>query len=68
MPGDPPDYFVPETGVVLSHPLIVRDVDRSREFYHRVLGAVVCYLIEVGKGTGILEQMGRRSRGVAGVG
>ena len=41
MPGDPPDYFAPETGVVLSHLLIVRDVERSREFYQRVLGATV---------------------------
>lgn len=41
MPTQPPDYFAPETGVVLSHLLIVRDVDRSREFYGRVLGATV---------------------------
>ncbi|GAB2960259.1 VOC family protein [Micromonospora polyrhachis] len=34
-----PDYFVPEEGAVLTHLLIVRDVDRSREFYQRVLGA-----------------------------
>ncbi|MDG4797576.1 VOC family protein [Micromonospora sp. WMMD1082] len=36
-----PDYFQPEGGVVLTHLLIVRDVDRSREFYRRVLGATV---------------------------
>ncbi|MEV6376245.1 VOC family protein [Micromonospora musae] len=36
-----PDYFRPENGVVLTHLLIVRDVDRSREFYRRVLGATV---------------------------
>jgi lactoylglutathione lyase len=41
MPADPPDYFAPETGVVLSHLFIVRDVERSREFYQRVLGATV---------------------------
>lgn len=41
MPADPPDYFAPETGVVLTHLLIVRDVDRSRDFYQRVLGASV---------------------------
>lgn len=35
----PPDYFLPETGAVLTTLLIVRDVDRSREFYERVLGA-----------------------------
>lgn len=38
---EPPDYFAPETGAVLTHLLIVRDVDRSREYYHRVLGATV---------------------------
>jgi lactoylglutathione lyase len=37
----PPDYFLPETGAVLTHLLIVRDVDRSRDFYQRVLGATV---------------------------
>ncbi|MEV1328049.1 VOC family protein [Micromonospora costi] len=36
-----PDYFRPENGMVLTHLLIVRDVDRSREFYRRVLGATV---------------------------
>ena len=36
-----PDYFRPESGVVLTHLLIVRDVDRSREFYRQVLGATV---------------------------
>ena len=41
MAAGPPDYFEPETGVVLTHLLIVRDVDRSREFYERVLGATV---------------------------
>ena len=35
------DYFTPETGAVLTHLLIVRDVDRSREFYRKVLGAEV---------------------------
>lgn len=34
-----PDYFEPEDGAVLTSLLIVRDVDRSREFYERVLGA-----------------------------
>ncbi|RKR87559.1 catechol 2,3-dioxygenase-like lactoylglutathione lyase family enzyme [Micromonospora pisi] len=34
-----PDYFEPEGGAVLTTLLIVRDVDRSREFYERVLGA-----------------------------
>jgi lactoylglutathione lyase len=41
MRAEPPDYFVPETGAVLTHLLIVRDVDRSREFYERFLGATV---------------------------
>lgn len=41
MNADPPDYFWPETGTVLTQLLIVRDVDRSREFYRRVLGAEV---------------------------
>ncbi|GAA5200150.1 VOC family protein [Rugosimonospora acidiphila] len=36
-----PDYLRPASGAVLSHLLIVRDVDRSREFYQRVLGATV---------------------------
>ncbi|HEY2672622.1 MAG TPA: VOC family protein [Rugosimonospora sp.] len=35
-----PDYLRPASGAVLTHLLIVRDVDRSREFYERVLGAV----------------------------
>ncbi|MEO3748154.1 VOC family protein [Plantactinospora sp. B5E13] len=34
-----PDYFRPEGGFVLTTLLIVRDVDRSREYYERVLGA-----------------------------
>jgi lactoylglutathione lyase len=33
------DYLAPPSGAVLTHLLIVRDVDRSREFYRRVLGA-----------------------------
>lgn len=41
MASEAPDYFEPETGAVLTHLLIVRDVDRSREYYQRVLGAVV---------------------------
>ena len=41
MAAEPPDYFEPETGVVLTHLLIVCDVDRSREFYERVLGTTV---------------------------
>ena len=41
MRAEPPDYFEPETGAVLTTLLIVRDVDRSREFYERVLGATV---------------------------
>lgn len=41
MAADPPDYFAPATGLVLSHLLIVRDVERSREFYERVLGTTV---------------------------
>jgi catechol 2,3-dioxygenase-like lactoylglutathione lyase family enzyme len=36
-----PDYLTPEHGAVLTHLLIVRDVDRSREFYRRVLDAEV---------------------------
>ena len=39
MTGGTPDYFQPEGGAVLTSLLIVRDVDRSREFYERVLGA-----------------------------
>ncbi|MGW0432983.1 VOC family protein [Micromonospora sp. NPDC003197] len=39
MRSEAPDYFVPQEGAVLTHLLIVRDVDRSREFYQRVLGA-----------------------------
>jgi catechol 2,3-dioxygenase-like lactoylglutathione lyase family enzyme len=35
-----PDYLRPASGAVLTHLLIVRDVDRSREFYERVLGAI----------------------------
>ncbi|MEH0820749.1 MULTISPECIES: VOC family protein [unclassified Micromonospora] len=41
MAGEAPDYFQPEGGVVLTHLLIVRDVDRSRDFYQRVLEATV---------------------------
>ncbi|WBB67982.1 VOC family protein [Micromonospora sp. WMMD812] len=41
MASEAPDYFRPEHGMVLTHLLIVRDVDRSREFYRRVLGATV---------------------------
>jgi predicted enzyme related to lactoylglutathione lyase len=41
MDAEPPDYFEPETEAVLTHLLIVRDVDRSREFYERVLEASV---------------------------
>ena len=41
MTQEAPDYFRPEGGMVLTHLLIVRDVDRSREFYRRVLGATV---------------------------
>jgi lactoylglutathione lyase len=36
-----PDYFQPASGAVLTQLLIVRDVERSREFYQRVLGATV---------------------------
>ncbi|MER7419725.1 VOC family protein [Micromonospora peucetia] len=41
MASEAPDYFQPESGIVLTHLLIVRDVDRSREFYRTVLGATV---------------------------
>jgi predicted enzyme related to lactoylglutathione lyase len=41
MHAEPPDYFIPETGAVLTTLLIVRDVDRSREFYERVLDATL---------------------------
>ncbi|MEV5764311.1 VOC family protein [Micromonospora sp. NPDC052213] len=41
MTDEAPDYFQPERGLVLTHLLIVRDVDRSREFYRNVLGATV---------------------------
>lgn len=41
MPDEAPDYFEPAGGAVLTHLLIVRDVDRSREFYRRVLDATV---------------------------
>ncbi|GAA2220408.1 VOC family protein [Micromonospora olivasterospora] len=41
MTHEAPDYFRPEGGFVLTHLLIVRDVDRSREFYRTVLGAAV---------------------------
>ncbi|MGK5740722.1 VOC family protein [Micromonospora sp. URMC 103] len=34
-----PDYFEPEDGMFLATLLIVRDVDRSREYYERVFGA-----------------------------
>ena len=39
MADEAPDYFEPAGGAVLTQLLIVRDVDRSREFYERVLGA-----------------------------
>ena len=39
MANEAPDYLEPEAGAVLTHLLIVRDVDRSREFYQRILGA-----------------------------
>jgi lactoylglutathione lyase len=41
MTDEGPDYFEPECGAVLTHLLIVRDVDRSREYYQRVLDASV---------------------------
>ncbi|WP_405105670.1 VOC family protein [Micromonospora sp. NBC_01405] len=41
MTNEAPDYFQPENGMVLTHLLIVRDVERSREFYRTVLGATV---------------------------
>jgi catechol 2,3-dioxygenase-like lactoylglutathione lyase family enzyme len=41
MAEEAPDYFRPDGGAVLTHLLIVRDVDRSREFYRSVLGADV---------------------------
>jgi catechol 2,3-dioxygenase-like lactoylglutathione lyase family enzyme len=41
MAEEAPDYFEPAGGAVLTHLLIVRDVDRSREFYERVVGATV---------------------------
>ncbi|CCH19567.1 VOC family protein [Micromonospora lupini] len=34
-----PDYFRPEDGMFLATLLIVRDIDRSREYYERVFGA-----------------------------
>ncbi|NYH41910.1 catechol 2,3-dioxygenase-like lactoylglutathione lyase family enzyme [Micromonospora jinlongensis] len=34
-----PDYFKPEGGIFLATLLIVRDIDRSREYYERVFGA-----------------------------
>jgi lactoylglutathione lyase len=34
-----PDYFKPDGGIFLATLLIVRDVDRSREYYERVFGA-----------------------------
>ncbi|WP_405431695.1 VOC family protein [Micromonospora sp. NBC_00617] len=34
-----PDYFEPEDGMFLATLLIVRDIDRSREYYERVFGA-----------------------------
>jgi lactoylglutathione lyase len=39
MTSEAPDYLSPPSGAVLTHLLIVRDVDRSREFYRRVLRA-----------------------------
>ncbi|WP_320066788.1 VOC family protein [Micromonospora sp. RTGN7] len=41
MTNEAPDYFQPEHGMVLTHLLIVRNVERSREFYRTVLGATV---------------------------
>lgn len=41
MADEAPDYLQPESGAVLAHLLIVRDVDRSREYYQRVLDASV---------------------------
>lgn len=38
---DPQDFPAPKTGMTLTHLLIVRDQDRSREFYEKVLGAKV---------------------------
>ena len=43
-----PDYLAPASGAALTHLLIVRDVDRSREFYQRVFGAKVLFDAEVG--------------------
>ncbi len=34
-----PDYFKPKDGMFLATLLIVRDLDRSREYYERVFGA-----------------------------
>ncbi|MGX7672656.1 VOC family protein [Plantactinospora sp. DSM 117369] len=39
MADEAPDYFRPGAGAVLTTLLIVRDVDRSREYYQRVLAA-----------------------------
>lgn len=41
MAAEVPDYFQPECGLVLTHLLIVRNLDRSREFYRRVPSATV---------------------------
>jgi lactoylglutathione lyase len=38
---DVKDFPSPSEGFVLTHLLIVADQDRSREFYHKVLGAKV---------------------------
>lgn len=35
------DFPAPETGFVVTHFLVVSDQDRSRDFYHSVLGAKV---------------------------
>lgn len=39
--SQPPEWPMPRDGVVVTHLLIVRDVDRSRNFYADVLGARV---------------------------
>ena len=39
MPSD--EFPAPETGFVVTHFLVVRDQDRSRDFYQKVFGAKV---------------------------
>jgi len=42
--SDPPDakgFPAPNKGLLVTHLLIVTDQDRSREFYHNVLGAEI---------------------------